>query len=98
MVRRNRRQDEMNRVRARHERGARMELVRQPSHTDATVEPIDESEKKEGDGKQSKRELIGGGVLDGLHVIVNGNGDSARGAGEIATDHEDDAKFAESVG
>ena len=42
--------------------------------------------------------MIGGGVLDGLNVIVDGNGDGARGAGKIATDHEDNAEFAESVG
>jgi len=41
--------------------------------------------------------LIGGGVFDGLDVIVNGDGDGASGAGKISANHEDDAKFAESV-
>jgi len=42
--------------------------------------------------------LIRGGVFDGLDMIVNGNGDGARGAGKISANHEDDAKFAERVG
>jgi len=41
--------------------------------------------------------LIRGGVFDGLDMIVNGNGDGARGAGKISANHEDDAEFAEGV-
>jgi hypothetical protein len=42
--------------------------------------------------------LIGGDVLEGLNVIVDGDGNGAGGPGEIAAHHEDDAKFAEGVG
>jgi len=74
-----------------------MDLVGQPSHTDAAVESVDESEKDKRNCEKREGELVGGGVLDGLDVIVDGDGDGARGAGKIAADHEDDAEFAERV-
>src|SRR5882724_2754236 len=79
-------------------RAARMDLVGQPSHTDAAIESVNESEKNERDREKCERELIGGCVFDGLHVVVDGDGDGARGAGKISADHEDDAKFTEGVG
>lgn len=42
--------------------------------------------------------MIGGGVFDGLNVVVNGDGNGASGAGEIAANHKDDAKFTDRVG
>src|SRR5258708_5508688 len=78
-------------------RGVREELVGQPSHTDAAVESVNESEKNERDGEKRERELIGSGVFDGLDVVVNEDGDGASGARKISANHEDDAKFAESV-
>ena len=42
--------------------------------------------------------MVRGGVFDGLNVVVDGDGDGARGAGKISANHEDDAKFTERVG
>jgi hypothetical protein len=75
----------------------RRSLVRQPSHTNAAVQPVDESEKDKRNPEQGEGELIGGRVFDGLDVIVNGDGDGARCTGEIAADHEHDAEFTEGV-
>src|SRR5256885_8460857 len=87
----------MRHARGKCGRAVRMDLVGQPSHTDAAIESVNESEKNERDCEKRERELVGGGVFDGLHVVVNGDGDGASGTGKISADHEDDAKFAESV-
>jgi len=39
-------------------RAARMDLVGQPSHTDAAIESVNESEKNERDCEKCERELI----------------------------------------
>ena len=85
---------------ARGERGRRVreDLVGQPSHTDAAIESVNESEKNERNCEKYERELVGGSVFDGLDVVVDGDGDGASGAGKISANHEDDAEFAESVG
>src|SRR5262245_48811750 len=75
-----------------------MRSVRQPSHTDAAVESVNESEKGEGNCEQGEGEMICGGVVDGLYVVVDGDGDGSRGSWKIAADHEDDAELAEGVG
>lgn len=41
--------------------------------------------------------MVGCGVFDGLDVIVDGDGDGARGTGKISANHEDNTEFAESV-
>src|SRR3989440_6371692 len=87
----------MRHARGKCGRAVRMDLVGQPSHTDAAIESVNESEKNERDCEKRERELVGGGVFDGLHVVVNGDGDGASGTGKISADHEHDAKFAESV-
>src|SRR5882757_6018355 len=87
----------MRRARGECGRAARMDLACQPSNTDAAIEPVNESEKNERDCEESECELVGSGVFDGLDVVVNGDGDGASGARKISANHEDDAKFAESV-
>src|SRR5712691_8402499 len=54
-----------------------------------------EGEKR--DAEQEKRRIRGFGVVERLDVIVNGNRNGARNPGNVAPDHQDDAKFPERV-
>ncbi len=87
----------MRRARVEREHLTGFGLVREPSDTSAAVEAVNENEERERDREKRECELVGGGVLDGLDVVVDRDGDGARGSGKIAADHEDDAKFAEGV-
>src|SRR5262249_49631432 len=87
----------MRHARGARERRARMRSVRQPSHTDAAIQSINESEKDKRDCEKCEGELVCGGVFQGLYAVVDGDGDGTRSSGKIAADHEDDAEFAEGV-
>lgn len=41
--------------------------------------------------------MVRSGVVEGLDVVVNGDGNSTGGARDVAADHEHDAKFAEGM-
>ena len=40
---------------------------------------------------------VGGGVVEVLDLVVEHDGEGARGAGDVAAEHEDDAEFADGV-
>lgn len=58
----------------------------------------DEEEEGEREGEENEGEGVGFGVVEFLHLVVEGDAGDARDAGNRAADHEDDAKFAEGVG
>ena len=59
---------------------------------------VKQDERGEGDSKEHERGVVGLGVGEILHLVVDGDGESARGAGNVAADHEDDAEFSDGVG
>src|SRR5580700_6366335 len=58
---------------------------------------VEQDERDERDGQQQQRGAVGLSVLEILHLIVDGDGKGACGAGDIAADHEDDTEFADRV-
>jgi hypothetical protein len=59
---------------------------------------VEQDERDEGDAQQEQRGAIGLGVAEILNLIVDGDGQGAGSAGDIAADHEDDAEFTHGVG
>jgi len=58
-----------------------------------------EKEKCENcDANKQERSAIGGGPGEILDLIVDRDGESASGAGDVAPDHEDDSEFTDGVG
>ena len=58
---------------------------------------VDGNESQSAQAKEQKSGAAGGGVVEVLHLIVKNNGKRARGAGNVAAKHEDDAEFADGV-
>src|ERR1700691_4590432 len=63
----------------------------------AAAAHIEEHQGDEGDAEQDERSAIGGGVGEVLDLVVDGNGEGAGGAGDVAADHEDDTEFTDRV-
>ena len=60
-------------------------------------ERVDGRQHREREHQQQQRRPVGGGVLKALHLVVNGNRDRARDAGQVAADHQHDAELAKRV-
>jgi hypothetical protein len=63
-----------------------------------SAEAVDKQESDEGEDYQYAGGEICCGVLEFLDLIVDGNGECAGDAGNVATDHEDNPEFADGVG
>ena len=59
---------------------------------------VDDEESDERQGYEYCRGEVGGGVAEFLDLIVDGDGESAGDAGDVATDHEDYTEFTDGVG
>ena len=62
------------------------------------VAHVEEHERKGGDADQKERGSIRGGVGKFLDLVVDGDGESACGAGDVAANHENHAELADGVG
>jgi hypothetical protein len=63
----------------------------------AALKEGDEQKEGEGEGEEHEGEGVGFGVVEFLHLVVEGDAGDAGDAGDRAADHEDDAEFAEGV-
>ena len=52
---------------------------------------------EERSNQEQKRGTAGGGVVEVLDLVVEDDRERARGAGNVAAEHEDDAEFADGV-
>ena len=64
----------------------------------AEAAPVDKQESEEGDGDEHECGAVGGGVVELLHLVEDGDGERASDAGDVAAEHEDDAELADGVG
>ena len=60
--------------------------------------PVDGEEGEEAEEEQEFGGAVCGGVVEVLHLVVEGDGEGAGGAGDVSAEHEDDAEFADGVG
>lgn len=60
--------------------------------------PVRGDEGKSGDDEQEERGVVGLGVREILHLVVDGDGEGAGSTGDVSADHENHAEFADGMG
>src|SRR5215469_5719392 len=66
-----------------------------PKSPNAPVDGKDGGQHGEGDKEQSQCHAVGIRVLEGLNLVIDSDGDGARDARNVATDHQHHSEFAE---
>src|SRR5437660_734120 len=79
------------------ERSTWRSLFHRPGRPDTAVQAVEDRKHHKRNKQEQHRGFVRGGVVERLYAVVDVDGDRAGDAREIATDHEDDAEFAECV-
>ena len=58
---------------------------------------IDQCKSEDAHAEQDGGGAVGGGVVEVFHLVIEDDGKRARGAGNVAAEHEDDAELADGV-
>src|SRR5882762_7932022 len=66
-----------------------------PTCVQATGTRVDQDERKNAEDEQREGSAIGGGVVEAFYLVEEHDGEGARRAGDVSTEHQDYAELAQ---